>query len=119
MPPATRAAPAAEPGAGTGGGAGNNSPTPSVSPGRDGFGGISGSSSSSNDNSRASSDSSNNNDSGDLFAFAGISARDLEVFGRLPALQSGCAHEVLVAGLDHAPVLRGCPTGVCHEARGS
>ena len=58
--------------------------TPSVSPGRDGFGGINGSSSSySNDDSRTRSDSSNSNDSGRLPVLVGRPARDLEVFGEL------------------------------------
>ena len=48
----------------------------------------SGSSSSSDDN-RTSSDSCNNKDSGDLPALVGRPARDLEVFGELPALPSG------------------------------
>ena len=59
VPPATRGAPAAEPGAGAWGGAEGNPSTPSVSPGWAEFGGINGSSSSSSsDNSRTSSDSS-------------------------------------------------------------
>ena len=91
MPPATREVPAAEFGAGAEGGGGKeNPPTPSVSPGRADFCGINGSSSSSSsDISRTSSDSSNSNDSGDLSAFVGRPAQDLEVFGELPALQSG------------------------------
>ena len=65
-------------------GAEGNPLTPSVSPGRAGYGVINGSSSnSSSDDSRTSSDSSNSNDSGD------IPVRDLEVFGELLALQSG------------------------------
>ena len=91
VPPAMREAPAAQPGVGAGGGAEGNPPTTSVSPGRDGFGGINGSSSSSSDDSRISSDSSNSNDSGNLSALMGRPARDLEVFGELPALQSGRA----------------------------
>ena len=72
------------------GGAGGNHPTPSVSPGKADFGGINGSSSSSSsDDSRITSDSSNSNDSGDLPAVVGRPAQDLEVFGELPALQSG------------------------------
>ena len=63
-------------------------PTPSVSPGRDDFGGINGSSSScSSDDSRT---SSNSNDSGDFPGLVERSARDLEVFGEPPVLQSGC-----------------------------
>ena len=47
MPPATREAPTAEPGAGAGGGKWEvTPPTPSISPGRADFGGINGSSSS-------------------------------------------------------------------------
>ena len=57
------------------------------------FGGINGRSrSSSSNDSRTSSDSSNSinsNDSGDLPALVGRPARDLEVFGKLLALQSG------------------------------
>ena len=49
-----------------------------VSPGSADFGGINGSS-----------NSSSSNDSGDLPTLVGRSARDLEVFGELPALQSG------------------------------
>ena len=67
-------------------------PTPSVSPGRADFGGIngsSGSSSSSSNDSRTSSNNSNSNDSGDLSALVGRPARELEVFGGLPGLQSG------------------------------
>ena len=74
-----------------GGGAEGNPPTPSVSPGTADFGVINGSSSScSSDDSRTSSGSSSSNDSGDLPALVGRPARDLEVFGELPALQSGC-----------------------------
>ena len=90
VPPATREAPSAEPGDGAGGGAEGNPPTPSVSPWRAAFGGINGSSSSSSsDDSRTNSDSSNNNDSGEMHALVGRPARDLEVSGELPALQSG------------------------------
>ena len=90
VPPVTPEAPAVEPGAGAGGGCGRQPPTPSVSPGRTDLGGINGSSSSSSsDGSRTSSDSSNSNDSGDLPTLVGRPARDLEVFGELPALQSG------------------------------
>ena len=89
VPPATREAPAVEPGAGAGGGAEGNPPTPSISPGRDEFGGINGSSSSSSDNSRTSSVISNGNDSGDLPALVGRPARGLEAFGELHSLQSG------------------------------
>ena len=90
MPPATREAPSAEPGDGAGGGAEGNPPTPSVSSWRAAFGGINGSSSSSSsDDSRTNSDSSNNNDSGEIPALVGRPARDLEVSGELPALQSG------------------------------
>ena len=72
------------------GGAKGNPPTPSVSPGRANFGGISGSSSSSSsDDSRTINDSSNSNGSGDLPALVGRPARDLEVSGELPTLQSG------------------------------
>ena len=71
-------------------GAEGTPPTPSVSPGRDGFGGINSSSSSSSSDDRCTSrDSSNSNDSGDLPALVGRPVRDLEVFGELPALQSG------------------------------
>ena len=66
-----------------------NPPTPSVTPGRADFGGINGNSSSSSDDNRTSNDSTNNNDSGNLPALVGLPARDLEVFGELPALQSG------------------------------
>ena len=91
VPTTTCEAPAVEPGAGTGGGgAEGNPPTPSVSLGRDDFGGIHESSSSSSDGIHTSNDSSNSNDSGDLPALVGRLARDLEVFGELPALQSGC-----------------------------
>ena len=91
MPTATREAPAVEPGAGAGGGTKGNPPTPPMSPGRDDFVGINGnsSSSSSSDDSRTSSDSSNSNDSRELPALVERPARDLEVFGELPALQSG------------------------------
>ena len=91
VPPATRKAPAAEPGAGAGGrGAEGNPPTPSVSPGRANLDDINGSSgSSSSDDSRTSHDRSNSNDSGDLPALVGRPAQDLEAFGELPALQSG------------------------------
>ena len=98
-PPATREAPAAEPGAVAGGGAESNPSTPSVSPGRDDFGGINGSSSSSSrsgdsssssDDSRTSSDSSSSNNSGDLPALVGRPAREREVSGKLPALQRVC-----------------------------
>ena len=86
VPPATREAPAVELRVGAAGAKGNP-PTPSVSPGRDDFGGINDSSSScSSDDSRTSSDSSNSNDSGDLPVLVGRPARDLEVFGKLPAL---------------------------------
>ena len=72
------------------GGVEGNPPTPSVSPRRADFVGINGSDSRcSSDESRTSSDSSNSNDSGDLPALVGRPARDLEVFGELPALQSG------------------------------
>ena len=75
---------------GRGWGAEGNPSTPLVSLGRANFGGISGSSStSSSDGSRTSSDTSNNNDSGDLHALVERPERDLEVFGELPALQSG------------------------------
>ena len=88
MPPATRETAAAESEAGAGGVLKANPQTPSVSSGRAYFGGINGSSSnSSSDDSRTSSDSSNNNDRGDLPAFVGRPARDLEVFGELPELQ--------------------------------
>ena len=77
-------------------GAESNPPTPSVSPGRANFGCTNGSnsssSSSSSDDSRTSSDSSdsrNGNDSGDFPALTRRPARDLEIFGKLPALQSG------------------------------
>ena len=70
-----------------------NPPTSSVSLVRADFGGINGRSrSSSSNDSRTSSDSSNsinNNDSGDLPALVERPARDLEVFGKLLALQSG------------------------------
>ena len=90
VPPATRKAPAAEPGTGAGVSAEGDPSTPSVSSGRVNFGGINGSSSSSSsDDSRTSSDSSNTNDSGDLHALVEKPARDLEVFSKLPALQSG------------------------------
>ena len=75
-------------------GAEGNLPTPPISPGRAVFGGTNGSnsSSSSSDDSRTSSDgsdSSNGNDSGGFPTLARRPARDLEVFGELPALQSG------------------------------
>ena len=92
MQPATREAPAAEPGAGDRGrgGAEGNPPTPLVYPGRVDFGGINGTSgSNSSDVSRTSSNSGNNNDIGDLPTLVGSPARDLEVFGELLALQSG------------------------------
>ena len=69
-----------------------NLPTSSVSPRRADFGSINGSSSSCNsdDSCTSSSDSNNSsNDSGDLPALVEKPARDLEVFGELPALQSG------------------------------
>ena len=89
VPPATREAPAAEPGAEAGRGAEGNRPTPSVSPGRADFSGINGSSSSSSsDDTHTSSDNSNSNDRGDLPALVGR-PRYLEGFGKLPALQSG------------------------------
>ena len=72
------------------GGAESNPPTPSVSPGRVDFDGINDSSSRNSDDSRCSSNSSNSNDNGDLPALVGRPAGDLEVFGKLPALQSGC-----------------------------
>ena len=89
VPPATREAPAAEPGAGA---AGMRKSTPrhrrsplggpiSVAP-------TASSSSSSSDDSCTSSDSSNGNDSGDFPALARRSARDLEVFGEFLSLQS-------------------------------
>ena len=85
VPPATRRAPVAEPGAGVGGDAEGNPPTPSVAPGRANFGGInSSSSSSSSDDSRTSSDSSNSNDSGDPPVLVGRPARDLKVSASLP-----------------------------------
>ena len=91
VPPGTRDALAAEPVARAGEGAEGNPPTPLVSPGRADFGGIniSSNSSSSSDNSRTNSYSSNINDSGDLPALVWRPARDLEVFGELPALHSG------------------------------
>ena len=93
VPPATREPPAAKPGTGAEGSAEGDPSTPSVSPGRIEFGGINGSScsnsSSSSDDSRTNSDTSNSNDSGDLSALVGRSAWELQVFGELPALQSG------------------------------
>ena len=72
------------------GGAESNPPKPPVSPERDIFGGIDGSSNSSrSDDSRTSSNSSNSNDRGDVPALVGRPVRDLEVFGELPAVQSG------------------------------
>ena len=59
------------------GGAEGNPPTPSAPPGRADFGGINGNRTSSG------------NDFGDFPALARRSARDLEAFGELPALQSG------------------------------
>ena len=59
------------------GGVEGNPPTPSVSPGRVDFSGINGSSSSSNSNDRE-----------DLPELVGRFARDLEIFGELPTLQS-------------------------------
>ena len=89
-PTATREAPAEESGAGARRVAEGNPPTPSVFPGRADFVGINGSSSSSNsDDSRTSSDSRNSNDNGDLPTLVGRPARNLEVFGELPSLQSG------------------------------
>ena len=71
------------------GGVKGKPPTLSVSPGRADFDGINGSSSSSSStDSRTSSNSSNGNDSEDLPALVRRSARDLEVFGELPALQT-------------------------------
>ena len=65
VPPATREAPAVEPGPGARGGAEGNPPTSSVFLGRANFGGINGSSSSSNsDDSRTCSDSSNSTTAG-------------------------------------------------------
>ena len=90
VPPATREMSATKPGAGAGVVADGNPPTPSVSPERADFGGAYGSSSSSSsDDSRTSSDSSNSNDSGVLPALVRRPSRDLEVFGELPALESG------------------------------
>ena len=92
MQPATREAPAAEPGAGGEGrgGAEGSPPTPLVYPGRVDFGGINGSiGSSSSDNSRISSNGSNSNGRGSLPTLVGSPARDLEIFGEIPALQSG------------------------------
>ena len=72
------------------GGAEGNPPTPLVPPGRADFGGINGNGSSySSEDSRTSSDSSSGNDGGDFPALARRPARDLEAFGKLPALQSG------------------------------
>ena len=85
VPPATREAPAAKPGAGAGGGVEGIPPTSSVSPERDAFGGIKGSS---GDDSHTSSDSSSSNNSEDLSMLL-RPARDLESFGELPALQNG------------------------------
>ena len=92
VPPTTRKAPAAEPGAEAGGCVEGKPPTPSVSPRRADFGDINGSSSSnssSSDDSHTCSGYSNNKDSGDLPVLVRRSAWDLEVFGELPALQSG------------------------------
>ena len=90
VPPSMCEAPAAEPGARAGEGAAGNSPTPSVSLGRDDSGDINGSSGrNSSDDSQTSSDSSNSNDRGGLYALVARAARDLEVFGELPALQNG------------------------------
>ena len=97
VPPATREAPAAEPGVGVEGWAEGNPATPSVSPGRADCGSIndSSSSSSSSDDSHTSSDSSNSsnssnsNDSGDFPALVERPAWDLEIFRKLPALLSG------------------------------
>ena len=91
VPPATREATAAKPGAGAGPGGDvkGNPPTPSVSHGRADFGGINGSSLSSSSDSRTSIDSSNRNDSGDLPALVGRRARDVEVFSEIPAMQRG------------------------------
>ena len=75
MPPATREAPAPEPGAGAGR-VRKTSPQ-SVAPGKADFGGI-----------NVGSNSSNSNDSEDLPVLVGRPARDLEVSGALPALQS-------------------------------
>ena len=66
-----------------------NPPTPSVSPERADFRDLNRSSSNSSGDSRTSSNVSNSNDSGDLPAVVGRPARDLEVFGEHPALQSG------------------------------
>ena len=75
------------------GGTEGNPPTPSVSPGRADFGCTNGSNSSrSSDDSctsNYSNDSSNGNDSGDFPSPTRRPAQDLEVFGELPALQSG------------------------------
>ena len=94
VPPVAREAPAAEPGAEAGGGgAEGNLLTLLVCPGGGDFGGSSGSSDSSctSDDSHISNNSSNSNsnDSEDLPAPVGRLVRDLEVFGELPALQSG------------------------------
>ena len=121
MQPATREAPATEPGAGGRGrrGAEGNPPTPLVDPGRVDFGGIDGSNgSSSSDDSRTSSNSSNSNDRGNLPTLVGGPARDLEIFRRDPR-SAKRTHDVLVAGLDHEGVLRKCPVGVYFEGRES
>ena len=75
---------------GRGGGAKSTPPTPSVSPRKTNFGGIDGSIGSSSSNDRhTSSDNSKRNDTGDLPALVWRPTRDLEVFSKLPALQSG------------------------------
>ena len=103
VPPATREAPAVEPGAGAGGSAEGNPPTPSISVGRDDFGGINGkSSSSSSDDIRTSSDScdsSNSNDSGDLPALVERPARD-------STMSASCADALLVCAMRTVEVKR-------------
>ena len=75
---------------GSRGGAEGNPPTRSVYLGRANFGDIDGSSRSSrSDDSRTSNASSNSSDSAGLPALVEKSAGGLEVFGELPALQSG------------------------------
>ena len=117
--PATREAPAAEPGVGAGGRAEGNPPIPSVSPGRADFGGINGSSnsSSSSDISRTTSDSSNRNDSGDLTALALNPARDLMIFSELPALQSGRTKSQSRGLTMSTPCPDAILAYICHEGR--
>ena len=115
VPPVTREALTAEPGAGGGGGCGRQSPDVIGFPQEVQFGGIDGSSSSSSsDDSCTSNDRSNSNDGGDLPAACGETCAEHEGFRRAHRTAKR-TNEVPVVELDHEHVLRGCPADVSQE----